>query len=171
MVLDLDALPVKEETGLPYASTVTTTDDTGHEVSVMHACGHDVHMTCLVGVARVMAGMKDRWSGTLMLIGQPAEERGLGAKRMLDDGLFTRFPKPDFALALHVNSLREAGTIEYVPGYALANVDTVDITIRGRGGHGAAPHMTIDPILLACRTVVTLQGIVAARSTPSITRW
>ncbi len=164
---DLDALPVKENTRLPFASTVTATDDDGNEVPVMHACGHDVHMTCLIGVSRVLAAMKDRWSGTLMLVAQPAEERGGGAQNMLKDGLFTRFPKPDYALALHVDSIREAGKIVHVSGFAMANVDSLDITIRGRGGHGASPHTTVDPILLASRTIVALQGIVAREIKPT----
>lgn len=163
---DLDALPIKERTGLGYASTATAIDDSGQKVNVMHACGHDIHMTTVIGVARVMARMKDAWSGTLMLIGQPAEERGLGAKSMLDDGLFIRFPKPDYALALHVDATLEAGKVSCCEGYALANVDSVDIIVRGRGGHGAAPHATIDPILLACRTVVALQTIVSREINP-----
>lgn len=163
---DLDALPVPEKTGLPYASKATAVNDAGETVPVMHACGHDVHMTCMVGLARVLAEMKDRWRGTVMLVGQPAEERGGGAEAMLKDGLFERFPRPNYALALHVSAAHEAGDIAYVPGYVLANVDSVDITIRGRGGHGAAPHTTVDPILLACRTVVALQSIVAREIKP-----
>ncbi len=163
---DMDALPITEKTGLPYASTVTVKDNAGKDVGVMHACGHDVHMTCLIGVSRVLARTKERWSGTLMLVCQPAEEHGGGAKRMLEDGLFTRFPKPDQALALHVSGSHEAGTVVVVAGYALANVDSMDVTIRGRGGHGASPHRTIDPILLASRTVVALQGIVAREVNP-----
>src|SRR2546428_8168643 len=136
---DLDALPVKEQTGLPYASNVRATDDKGMEVDVMHACGHDVHMTVLVGTARTLVSLKERWQGTLVMIGQPAEEKGSGARKMLADGLFTRFPKPDYCLALHDKADLETGVVGYVEGYALANVDSVDITIRGIGGHGARP--------------------------------
>ena len=163
---DLDALPVRETTGLPYASAVTTTDPGGRTVHVMHACGHDVHITSLIGVARVLAALREEWAGTLMLIGQPAEERGLGAAQMLDDGLFRRFPKPDFALALHVDATLEAGRVGYCPGYALANVDSVDITVHGRGGHGSTPHATIDPIVIAARIVVALQTIVSREVKP-----
>ncbi len=163
---DLDALPVRENTGLPYASTATTKDDEGQQVPVMHACGHDVHITSLIGVARVMSKLRDTWSGTLMLIGQPAEEGGTGARSMLKDGLFTRFPKPDFALAMHVDATIEAGKITYSPGYITATADSIDITVRGRGGHGSAPHTTIDPIVTACRIVVDLQTIVAREIDP-----
>jgi hippurate hydrolase len=163
---DLDALPVKEETSLVYASSVTTTDDSGDEVSVMHACGHDVHMTNLIGVARFLASHRDAWHGTLLLVGQPAEERGSGAKAMLDDGLFTRFPKPDFALALHVAPNLPAGKIAYRQGYSLANVDSVDILIKGVGGHGAYPHMTVDPIVQAAELIVSLQTVVSREVDP-----
>ena len=163
---DLDALPVKEETGLPYASLDTAKDDVGKEVPLMHACGHDVHMTSLVGVARVLAGLKDHWQGTLVLIGQPAEERGGGARKMLADGLFTRFPKPDFCVSLHDDAGLAAGTIGYTEGFAMANVDSVDITVRGVGGHGAWPHMTKDPIVLASEIVVALQTIVSREIQP-----
>ena len=163
---DLDGLPVKEQTGLPYASTVMTKDDLGKEVPVMHACGHDVHITCLVGVARVLQALKDHWHGTLVLIGQPAEERGGGAKAMLKDGLFTRFPRPDYCLALHDSAEFPAGTVEYTPGYSMANVDSVDMTIRGVGGHGAYPHKTKDPIVLAAQIVLALQTIVSREVEP-----
>jgi amidohydrolase len=163
---DLDALPVKEQTGLPFASTATAKDDSGKEVPVMHACGHDVHMTSLVGTARVLAGLKDRWNGTIVFIGQPAEERGGGAKKMLADGLYSRFPKPDFCLALHDDSELAAGTVGFVEGFTLANVDSVDITVRGVGGHGAYPHTTKDPVLLASEIVVALQGIVSREIQP-----
>lgn len=163
---DLDALPVSEQTGLPYASRVKAVEQTGQEVSVMHACGHDVHMTVLVGTARWLAAHRDRWSGRLMLIGQPAEERGAGARMMLEDGLFTRFPKPDYALALHVNAALPAGTVAYVPGYALANVDSVDITVHGIGGHGAYPQATKDPIVLASEIVLALQTIASREIDP-----
>ena len=138
---ELDALPVEEKTGLPYASKVRTKDDSGRDVPVMHACGHDLHMSSLYGTAAIMAHTKDTWHGTLMLVAQPAEETITGAKKMVEDGLFTRFPKPDYALALHDKAELEAGTIGYVEGYALANVDSVDITIRGIGGHGAWPQI------------------------------
>ena len=163
---DLDALPVKEQTGLPYASTVRMTNDLGVEMDVMHACGHDIHITSLVGTARVLTQMKERWSGTLIFIGQPAEERGGGARAMLKDGLFTRFPKPDYCLALHVSSDMPAGTLGVVEGFMLANVDTVDITMRGAGGHGAWPHKTKDPIVLAAQTIMVLQTIVSREIDP-----
>lgn len=156
---DLDALPVKEETGAEYASTVTTKNPDGVDVPVMHACGHDVHIACLIGTARTMAQLKDRWSGTLVLIGQPAEEIGAGARMMLADGLFTRFPRPDFALALHVDAEVELGKVGYTSGYAMANVDSVDVTIRGVGGHGAHPHQGKDPVVIAAQAVLALQTI------------
>jgi hippurate hydrolase len=163
---DLDALPVKEQTGLPYASTVRATNDLGVEVDVMHACGHDIHITSFVGAARALAQLKERWSGTLVFIGQPAEERGSGARAMLKDGLFTRFPKPDYCLALHVSSDMPAGTLGVVEGFMLANVDSVDITLRGSGGHGAWPHKTKDPIVLAAQTIMVLQTIVSRETDP-----
>ena len=158
---DLDALPVKEQTGLPYASSKTQKDITGEVVPVMHACGHDMHMTAVLGAARFLAMHKDLYSGTVVVIGQPAEERGAGARAMLKDGLFTRFPKPDYCLALHVDSDLEAGRIAYVPGFILANVDMVDVTIRGMGGHGAYPHTAKDPIVLAAQTILALQTLVS----------
>jgi amidohydrolase len=164
---DMDALPVKEQTELPYASKVTTKDDTGNEVSVMHACGHDIHMTAITGVARVLTQLRDRWSGTLVFIAQPAEEKGDGAKKMLADGLFTRFPKPNFCLALHDSAELPTGSVGYVEGYALANVDSVDITVRGVGGHGAYPHTTKDPVVLASQIVVALQTIVSREIPPT----
>ncbi len=163
---DLDALPVLEQTGLVYASRVKVRNDAGAEVGVMHACGHDVHIANLVGVARYMAANKKLWRGTLMVIGQPAEEKGAGARAMLNDGLFKRFPKPDFAIALHVDSTLATGKVGYRAGYALANVDSVDITVRGRGGHGAYPHMTIDPIVQAAQLVLSLQTIVSREVKP-----
>ena len=163
---DLDALPVVENTGRPYASKIRTTDEYGNEVGVMHACGHDIHMTSLVGTARVLTKLKNQWSGTLVLIGQPAEERGAGAKAMLDDGLFKRFPRPDYALALHTDAALETGRIGYHAGYALANVDSVDITIRGVGGHGAYPHLTKDPIVIAAQVILALQTIVSREVRP-----
>ena len=164
---DLDGLPVEERTGLPYASTVRVQDPaTGGEVSVMHACGHDVHMTAWIGTATLLARSRSRWSGTLLLVGQPAEERGTGARAMLEAGLFERFPKPDFAVAIHDSADLPAGQVGAVSGYALANVDSVDITIHGKGGHGAYPHKTVDPVLIAARTVVALQSIVARENNP-----
>jgi hippurate hydrolase len=163
---DLDALPVKEQTGLAYASNVRVTDDKGAEVDVMHACGHDVHMTVFVGVARTLVSFKDLWQGTLVMIGQPAEEKGSGARKMLADGLFARFPKPDYCLALHVKADLPAGSVGYIEGYALGNVDSVDLTIRGVGGHGAWPHKTKDPIVLAAETVLALQTIVSREIAP-----
>ena len=165
---DLDGLPVKEQTGLPYASTVTTKDDAGNEVSVMHACGHDMHMTALVGTARALAQFKDQWRGTLILIGQPAEERGGGARAMIKDGLFTRFPKPDYCIALHDDSSIPAGAIGYASGFVMANVDSVDITVRGIGGHGAHPDRTKDPIVLASQIVLALQTIVSRELKPGV---
>ena len=164
---DLDALPVQEETGLPYASTVHAKDLTGREVPVMQACGHDIHMTCLVGVARTLASVRSRWAGTLVLIGQPAEEIGVGARTMLTEGLYRKFPKPDFALALHDNATIPTGTVGTVEGFLYANVDSVDITVRGLGGHGAYPHATKDPVVLAARIVVALQTIVSRETRPT----
>jgi len=163
---DLDALPVEERTGLAYASTQTAKDDSGREVSLMHACGHDVHMTVLVGTARELARQRAAWSGTLVLIGQPAEERGLGAKAMLDDGLFERFPRPDFNLALHVSAELAAGTLAVMGGAVAANVDSVDITVQGIGGHGAYPHMTRDPVMLAASIVMNLQTLISRERPP-----
>jgi hippurate hydrolase len=162
----MDALPIVEQTGLPYASRVMTRDRTGREVGVMHACGHDVHMTCWIGVARVLSALKDRWSGTLVMVAQPAEEIGAGARLMLADGLYKRFPRPDYCLALHADALLEAGHIHYTEGLAMANVDTVEIVIKGRGGHGAAPHLTVDPIVTAAKLVLDLQTIVGREMNP-----
>jgi len=163
---DLDGLPVLEDTALPYASTVRTKDLTGREVPVMHACGHDIHMTVLVGTARILGGLKERWSGTLVLIGQPAEERGVGARAMLQAGLYRQFPKPDFAIALHDNAALATGTVGIVEGFSWANVDTAEITVRGVGGHGAYPHLTKDPVVLAARIVLALQTIVSRETRP-----
>ncbi len=163
---DMDALPVIERTGLPYASKVRTRDKNENEVGVMHACGHDMHMTCWVGTARVLAGMKGRWKGTLVFIGQPAEEVGSGARMMLEAGLFKKFPKPDYAFALHCAHNLPYGSIAYTEGLAMANVDSVDIVVHGKGGHGAAPHTTIDPIVLAARIVLDLQTLVSRETNP-----
>ena len=164
---DMDALPVVEATELPYASKVKVRDANDNEVGVMHACGHDMHMTCWVGTARVLIALKDQWQGTLVFIGQPAEEVGMGAKAMLNDGLFTRFPKPDYALALHCDATRPYGTIGYTDGQALANVDSVDILVHGKGGHGASPQTTIDPIVLSARIVLDLQTLVSRETNPT----
>ncbi|QDU91200.1 putative hydrolase YxeP [Pirellulimonas nuda] len=163
---DTDALPIVEETGVPYASTVKTEDRRGAIVGVMHACGHDIHMANAVGVARCLSKNQARWSGTLVVICQPAEERGAGAKAMLDDGLFVRFPRPDYAVALHVAPDMAAGTVSTMPGYQQANVDSVDITIKGRGGHGAYPETTVDPIVTAAKLVLDLQTIVSREIRP-----
>ena len=156
---ELDALPVEERTGLPYASKVRAKDDSGHEVAVMHACGHDLHMASLLGAAEIMARSNHTWHGTLMLIGQPAEETISGAKAMIDDGFLTRFPKPDVGVALHVGNLSPAGMVGIVPGIFDANADSLRITIYGKGGHGSAPHTSIDPIVIAARTILALQTI------------
>lgn len=163
---DMDALPVVEQTGLPGASKVRVTTKEGVETGVMHACGHDTHMTAWVGVARLMAANKGKWSGTLVMIGQPAEERGAGARMMLADGLYTRFPRPQYAIAFHDAAGFPAGMIGYTPGYALANVDSVDILVKGLGGHGAYPQATKDPIVLASRIVTTLQTLVSREISP-----
>ncbi len=163
---DLDALPVTENTDLEYASRVRVKDDQGNEVGVMHACGHDVHMSSFIGAARVLSQMKDKWSGTVVFIGQPAEERGGGATAMLADGLFTKFPKPDYCLAWHVAADLPAGSAAYCEGYALANVSSVDLTVRGVGGHGAYPHTTKDPIVIASQIVMALQTIVSREIKP-----
>ncbi len=163
---DLDALPVTEQTPLPFASTVQVEIPGATTVGVMHACGHDLHMTNLVATARYLAQHQSDWAGTLMVIAQPAEERGAGAKAMLKDGLFDRFPKPDFAVALHVQADKVAGKVGVLSGYALANVDSVDIKVKGRGGHGSAPHTTIDPCVQACELVMSLQTIVSREIRP-----
>jgi hippurate hydrolase len=163
---DLDGLPVQEETGVPYASTHKVKDLTGREVATMHACGHDIHMTVFAETARILASLKDRWSGTLVFIGQPAEERGVGARAMLTAGLYQKFPKPDFALALHDSATLPIGTVGTIEGFMMANVDSIDVTIRGVGGHGAYPHTTKDPIVLASRIVMALQTIVSRETRP-----
>ena len=163
---ELDALPVEEKTGLPYASQVHTKNDAGQDVPVMHACGHDLHMASIYGTATIMARSKDTWHGTLLLIGQPAEETIGGAKAMIADGLFTRFPKPDVALALHVVNLSPAGTVGITPGVYNTNADSLRITIYGKGGHGSAPHTAIDPIVIAARTILALQTITSREVKP-----
>lgn len=163
---DLDGLPVQEKTGLEYASRQTMTDRHGATVPVMHACGHDVHMTSWVGAATLLARAKERWRGTLVFIAQPAEELGDGAKAMLADGLLTRFPKPDYAIAIHDTNEVPAGSVAWISGFALANVDSVDVLLHGKGGHGAYPHLTVDPIVIAARSIVALQTIVARENDP-----
>jgi amidohydrolase len=163
---DLDALPVEEKTGLPYASKVTTKNDAGQDVSVMHACGHDIHITNMLGTARVLAQLKNQWRGTLILIGQPAEETIDGAKALLADGLYSRFPKPDFAIALHDSADVETGKVTYCPGYAMASSTSVDVIIRGVSGHGSKPEATKDPIVIASQTILALQTIVSRENSP-----
>lgn len=163
---DMDGLPIVEKTGLPYASKVLTRDARGAEVGVMHACGHDINMTCLIGAARVLTGNKNRWQGTLVFIGQPAEEIGAGARMMLADGLFKRFPRPDYCLALHCDARYPHGHVNYRSGQMQANVDSIDVTLKGCGGHGAAPHATVDPIVLAARVILDLQTIVSREVDP-----
>jgi len=163
---DMDALPVKEATGLPYASSVRAKSPSGDDVPVMHACGHDIHMTTLLGTAKMLADLKSRWHGTVMLVGQPAEEVVKGATAMLHDGLYERFGRPTYAIALHDNSNMPAGQIGYCPGYFMASADSVNLTIRGMGGHGAAPQTTKDPVVLAAETIVAMQTIVSRENSP-----
>ena len=163
---ELDALPVEEKTGLPYASTATGVNPSGQTVPVMHACGHDAHMAAWTGAAAMLARTKDRWRGTVLMIGQPGEETVQGARAMIADGLFQRFPKPDFSLAVHDSSDLPAGKVYFVPGYVMAAVDSVDVTFFGRGGHGAMPHTTIDPVVIAARAVLAIQTLVSREKDP-----
>ena len=163
---DMDGLPVVEQTGLPFASKEVAVPASGVETGVMHACGHDTHMAAWIGAAQQLAERKDEWSGTLVMILQPAEEIGEGALAMIEDGLYTRFPKPDYAIAFHDAAQFPAGMIGYSPGYALANVDSVDIVIPGVGGHGAYPHTAKDPIVLASAIVTRLQTLVSREVNP-----
>jgi hippurate hydrolase len=163
---DMDGLPIRENSGLDYASGVTQTDADGTEKPVMHACGHDVHVTALIGTARQMMARRDSWSGTLVLIAQPAEERIGGARAMIADGLYTRFPKPDYAVALHVKAQLPAGMVEVPLGIAYSSSDSIDIAVHGVGGHGASPHVTIDPVLIASQIVVSLQSIRSRNISP-----
>ncbi len=163
---DMDALPVVEQTGLAYASTVKTRNDAGEEVGVMHACGHDVHMTTLLGAAKMLAATKSRWHGTLVLIGQPAEEVVKGASAMLKDGLYERFGRPDYVIAFHDSATLAAGTVGYTPGFFMASADSINVTIRGQGGHGASPQSTKDPVVLASEFVLALQTIVSRENSP-----
>jgi hippurate hydrolase len=163
---DMDALPVLERTGLPYASKVVVKDDAGREVSVMHACGHDLHMSSWLGTAMLLSQNKNRWRGTVVMMGQPAEEQVKGARAMLQDGLFTRFPKPNFAIAIHDSPDYPAGTVAIAPGPALASSDIIEITVFGKGGHGAYPSHTIDPVVIAARIILSLQTIVSRETSP-----
>ena len=163
---DMDALPVTEETGLPFASKIRTTTAEGVETGVMHACGHDTHVSAWLGTARRMAAMKHQWSGTLMMVLQPGEETSQGARAMLDDGLFTRFAKPAYVLGFHDAAVLPAGVVGITPGYSFANVDSVDITVRGVGGHGALPATAKDPIVLASRIVTTIQTLISRENDP-----
>ena len=163
---ELDALPVEEKTGLPYASTVHAKNDAGVDVGVMHACGHDLHMSSLWGTAAIMSRTRDTWHGTLMLIAQPAEETISGARKMVEDGLFTRFPKPDVGVAMHDTNALPVGQAGVTPEYALSNADSLRITVYGKGGHGAAPDATVDPIVIAASIVLRLQTIVAREVHP-----
>jgi hippurate hydrolase len=163
---DMDALPVKEQTGLPFASKVRARSLAGVETDVMHACGHDTHIATWLATARRLSSMKDQWSGTVVMILQPGEELVMGAKAMLDDGLFTKFPKPDYLLAFHDSASLPAGVIGVTPGYALANVDTVNIDVKGVGGHGAYPQNTKDPIVLGSQIVLALQTLVSRENDP-----
>jgi amidohydrolase len=163
---ELDALPVDEKTGLPYASKVKMKNDAGQEVSVMHACGHDIHITNMLGTAKLLVGLKDQWQGTLVLIGQPAEEVVDGARALLRDGLYEKFPKPDYVIALHDSADLEAGKVGYTPEYAMASSTSVDIKIRGLGGHGARPESTKDPIVVAAQVIMALQTIVSREDSP-----
>jgi amidohydrolase len=163
---ELDGLPVVEQTGLPYASTVTTIGTDGQRVGVMHACGHDIHMTSFLGAARILAETKSEWSGTLIMLAQPAEEAGTGAAALLHDNLYQRVGQPDFVLSVHDLSDAEAGMIGYAPGFAMANIDAVDIDVRGVGGHGAMPDHTKDPIVLSAQIILALQTIVSREISP-----
>jgi hippurate hydrolase len=163
---DMDALPIEEKTGLPFASQIVVKSSSGTSTPVMHACGHDIHMSSWFGTAKLMVTNRDRWHGTLILIGQPAEETGEGAPAMIKDGLFTRFPKPDFALAIHDSANQPVGQVGFTPGFALAAADSVDITIFGVGGHGGRPQNTIDPVVIAARTILALQTIVSRENNP-----
>lgn len=163
---DMDGLPIIEQTGLPFASKQRGVSTAGVESGIMHGCGHDTHMTAWIATARLLAARKAEWSGTLVMIGQPAEELGLGARAMLDDGLYTRFPKPDYTLAFHDTSELASGVIGATPGYALANVDSVDVTFHGLGGHGSQPHKTKDPIVLASAFVNRVQTVISRENDP-----
>ncbi|GGF09412.1 M20 metallopeptidase family protein [Pseudoalteromonas gelatinilytica] len=163
---DTDGLPIVEQTGKPYASKVTVTNDTGATVGVMHGCGHDIHMSSFIGTAQQLMTHKDQWQGTLMMVAQPAEEVGGGAKAMLKEGLFTKYPTPDHVIGLHVSASVPAGKVSMKTEYTMASVDSVDITVKGKGGHGAYPHTTIDPVVIASRIVLALQTITSRELSP-----
>jgi amidohydrolase len=163
---DMDALPVKENTGLPYSSTVVMKDASGKENPVMHACGHDMHMTVWLGTLRTLVNLRNEWNGTIIALAQPAEEGSLGAQSVINDGLYTRFPVPDYALCYHVSAELPAGTIGYYPGPIFAGVKSAEITVYGSGGHGAMPHTTIDPIVIAARIILDIQTIVSREINP-----
>ena len=163
---ELDALPVEEKTGLPYSSSVKTKNDAGVEVGVMHACGHDIHITSFLGTAKMLTELKNQWSGTLIMLGQPAEETGDGANAMLRDDVYARIPKPDFVIALHDKADLETGKVGYTPGYALSSATSIDIKIRGIGGHGSAPEVAKDPIVTAAQVVMALQTIISRENSP-----
>lgn len=163
---DMDALPVHEETGLPYASTVVTKNDEGKDVPVGHMCGHDAHMSAFIGTARALQRLKDQWAGTIMFVAQPAEETGNGARALLKGGLYNRFGRPDFALGFHDKADLQTGHIGITPGYTYANVDSVDVTVRGVGGHGAYPHKTKDPVVLAAEMINAWQTIASRENNP-----
>lgn len=163
---DTDGLPITEQTNKPYASQVKVTDDTGSTVGVMHGCGHDIHMTSFIGTAEQLIKHKDKWQGTLMMVAQPAEEVGAGARAMLREGLFSKVAKPDHVIGLHVSASLLAGKVALKPEYTMASVDSVDVTIKGKGGHGAYPHTTIDPVVIASRLVLALQTITSRELSP-----
>lgn len=164
---DMDALPMEEKTGLPYASTKKAISNDGKETYVAHSCGHDIHMSVFVGTAKVMAESKSSWRGTLLMVGQPAEENGMGAWNMMNDGLYQRFPHPDFAIALHDDPFLPAGTVGYKSGHLMAGVDMMNVTVYGEGAHGAAPHTGIDPIVLSAQMIQAYQTIVSRRIAPT----
>jgi len=164
---EMDALPITEKTGLPYASEAQSRDRDGNVCGIMHACGHDVHMTCWIGAARALSEMLEHWHGTLVFIAQPAEEIGAGADEMIKAGLFTKFPKPDYCLAMHCDPQSVAGTVTYTPGMAMANIDMVRVVVRGKGGHGAWPHMTVDPVVLSARLILDFQTLVSRENNPT----
>src|ERR1043166_786186 len=163
---DMDALPVQEQTGASYASKLTATNNDGKEVPVMHACGHDIHMSAFIGTARTLQKLKDQWHGTVLFIGQPAEEMVGGARAMLNAGLYNRFGKPDYCLGMHDDAEIEAGKIGVTDGYACANVDSVDVIVKGMGGHGAYPHKTKDPIVLSAEMINAWQTIASRENNP-----
>ena len=163
---DMDALPMPEKTGLDYASSIKTMDADGNEVSTMHSCGHDMHMTVWLGTAKAMVEMKNQWKGTLVMIGQPAEEIGAGANLMLEAGLFQKFPVPDFGVGLHCSPTIPTGQVGYGKGFTMANAESIDIKVFGQGAHGASPHMSVDPVVMASMLVMELQTIVSRSLNP-----